>query len=237
MTRPYRKCPAVTAARQQRLREKWLPIAEGWAAQYRAGMTLQEIGALNGITRERVRQIMTKYLGLRQQDGGKHAQALARIERLAAKRDALYLAKKGCTFDQYKSIPRKATHAFSMQQKNAKQREIPWEFTLWQWWTLWQESGRWSQRGRGSGYVMCRKGDVGPYSVDNVFIATGRENSSDQTRKSSGLPTGVSMRRGKFIAHAHLSGKNRYLGSFSTALEAHVAYLRAVAGFQHTRFP
>lgn len=51
---------------------------------------------------------------------------------------------------------------------------------VWEWWTIWQMSGRWEERGRGHGYMMCRKGDVGPYALGNVVIATGDFNAAIQ---------------------------------------------------------
>jgi hypothetical protein len=53
---------------------------------------------------------------------------------------------------------------------------------------MWQDSGKWEQRGRKQGqYCMARKGDVGPYSPDNVDIITIRQNSIDANK---GRPTG-----------------------------------------------
>jgi len=60
------------------------------------------------------------------------------------------------------------------QKSHAQQRGIPWEFTFESWWDVWEKSGKWEQRGRESAeaYVMCRKGDTGPYSPENVRIET-----------------------------------------------------------------
>lgn len=62
-------------------------------------------------------------------------------------------------------------------RNNAKMRGIEWQFTFITWWAKWGESGKWNQRGMGADrYCMARFGDVGPYSPDNVRIATHREN-------------------------------------------------------------
>lgn len=150
---------------------------------YRDGQTLAQIGETFGITRERVRQIMTSHAGIRAKDGGKvFTAAKARAARKAAK-DRKSLAKWGCTYAEYLKIlkhPDKPTYAFWSQVKNAQKREIPFELSLADWWRIWQTSGHWDQRGRGAnGYQMCRLNDTGPYAVDNVYIATCTENMKD----------------------------------------------------------
>lgn len=171
-----------------------LPRSEVMASMYRAGKTLEQIGALYGLTRERVRQIISKYQGIAAQDGGQHVRAKARQERAAERKDAQYLAKYGCTFTDWQRMVRLGkemraagkgkyqapTYAFVTQRTNARVRGIDWNLTLLQWWTIWQESGKWDQRGRGHGYMMCRFGDVGPYEAGNVYIATGVHNGSVQ---------------------------------------------------------
>lgn len=121
--------------------------------------------------------------------------------------------------------------AFNSQRRNARKRKIGWHLTLLEWWTIWQQSGKWEERGRGSGYVMCRYGDLGPYALGNVFIGGARENTSEGTRKNKDLPMGVSFRtRGNWQAYEasiSIAGKKCRLGSFKTPTEAHAAYLMA----------
>jgi DNA-binding CsgD family transcriptional regulator len=151
------------------------------AALYTSGKTLQEIGNEFGITRERVRQLLTKFFGINREDGGQHRQAIAKRQRLEAKRNARSIKRWGCNWDDYVKIRnlKKPTRAFCAQRKTARDRGIDWQLSLWQWWSIWQQSGHWKDRGRGNGYCMCRKGDQGPYSVDNVYIATNAENMQD----------------------------------------------------------
>ncbi|MET4210497.1 sigma factor-like helix-turn-helix DNA-binding protein [Bradyrhizobium sp. LA2.1] len=201
------------------------------AALYKSGRTLQEIGDHYGITRERVRQLISRHCGISALDGGQHKVAIDRRAKFEAKRNTASLKHWGCNFDQYTKLRdmRKPTRAYAAQKQNAKKRGIAWEFNLWQWWSVWQQSGKWDQRGRGQGYMMCRNGDEGPYAIDNVFIATGCENSSDQKRKKSGLPTGVCKNkkyRG-YSAARSIQGKLIRLGSFPTPELAHAAYLAA----------
>ena len=203
------------------------------AALYRSGKTLREIGEQYGITRERVRQLITKFFGIRAPDGGKHKMSEEKRVKFEARRNAQSLKRWGCNFDQYVELRdlKKPTRGFAAQRQNAAKRGIGWEMSLWQWWSIWQQSGKWSQRGRGQGYVMCRIGDAGPYAVDNVFIATARENSSDQKRKKSGLPMGVrkNKRYAGYSAARHINGKLVRLGSHPTPELAHAAYLAAGA--------
>lgn len=201
------------------------------AALYQSGKTLQEIGVQYGISRERVRQIIKAHHNLRASDGGNHKRGKDRRVRFEAKRNDRSLTRWGCNWEQYASLRGKTTRAFHAQRQNAAQRGIGWELNLWQWWSIWQQSGKWSQRGRGQGYVMCRTGDIGPYALGNVFIATARENSSDQIRKKSGLPIGVrkNKRCAGYAAVRVIRGKKIRLGSHSTPELAHAAYLSAEA--------
>jgi hypothetical protein len=151
------------------------------ASLYTSGKTLKEIGQEFGVTRERVRQLLKTFFSLNAKDGGHHKNAAEKRLVFKAKRNARSLKKWGCSYDDYAKLRdlRKPTLVFGRQKNSARQRGIEWDLTLWQWWSIWQESGHWTNRGRGNGYCMCRKGDQGPYSVDNVYIATSVENIQD----------------------------------------------------------
>lgn len=215
-------------------------------ALYRDGYTLEQLGKLYGITRERVRQILAKYACVSGKDGGASISAVRRAEKLRTERNARCFKKFGCTYEQYLSLrhmarghtgvghgySRTPTGAYRCQRSNARHRRIDWNLTLWQWWTIWKESGHWEERGRGQGYVMCRVNDEGPYAVGNVFIATAIENcSSAPKKKKSNLPCGVQKRvRGgyvTYIAQRCIGGKLKRLGSFKTPELARAAYLAA----------
>jgi hypothetical protein len=232
--------------------DAWAPViaasrerAANMAALYADGRTLEEIGSQYGITRERVRQLIGKHFRMNGSDGGQKVRAeRLRAARKAAK-DQECMQKHGCTKDQWRELIaigeqmlaagrgryQTPLYAFRNQRNNAGNRGIGWELTAWQWWTIWQQSGKWEQRGRGRGYVMCRKGDTGPYALGNVFIDTGARNSSDGQRdkkKDPSLPIGVSRTKsGKYEALRHVDGKLRYLGRHDTPDLAYAAYLRA----------
>lgn len=84
----------------------------------------------------------------------------------------------GCSKEQYDFLkPIGAAAAFYHKKVNARIRGIEWKLTLPEWWKIWRDSGKWERRGRRSQeYVMCRRGDVGPYSSDNVYIETAQHN-------------------------------------------------------------
>lgn len=148
------------------------------ATAYRNGETLQQIGDRFGLCRERVRRIIAE-LGLTRRDGGHHARAKVKSAAKAADLEARTLQKWGCSRQQYLEIrsSTKTMNAFFSQRANADKRGVEWKLTFWQWYSAWQESGKWDQRGRGAhDYVMCRHGDVGPYSLENIYFATGAEN-------------------------------------------------------------
>jgi len=149
-----------------------------------------------------------------------------------AKIDAKTMAKKGCSFERYLELRRIGgmTRAYTIHRNNALLRGVPWEFTLASWWDVWQKSGKWEERGCGfDGYVMCRRGDVGPYSTENVYIARSIHNTSVRPSKISGLPRGVTHRGNRFIARRMIRGEKITIGRFDTAEEAGAAYVASVA--------
>lgn len=223
-------------ARKRRTTPRQSDRAQHFADMFKSGLTLQEIGDQYGLSRERVRQILAS-VGVTRAQGGEALRARRRREKRDAERDQRTLARYGCTWAQLKEIRAHegAPHrAYFYQRKNSRNRGIPFEMTLWEWWSIWKESGHWHERGRGQGYCMCRKNDEGPYSVDNVFIAPSRVNSSlAQRRRDPSLPMGVQeVQRAagtRYLASRMIQGQNYYLGTYRTPTEAAAAYEAAGA--------
>jgi hypothetical protein len=145
--------------------------------------------------------------------------------------------ERGCTHAQFLELyafdqglkaegvsrDRRPIRAYISHRNNARHRGVEWGFTLWSWWCVWRDSGHWNDRGPGYGYVMCRRGDVGPYAPHNVYIATAIQNSAEGSRPLGGLPIGVRVRRGRFaVKHRRV-----HLGTFDTVEEAVAAYTKA----------
>lgn len=157
--------------------------------RYKAGETLQSIGNTYHITRERVRQIMSKQ-GICGADGGAMIQALLNVEDNKIKRAATKERQEqrkrkqwGISIEEWKRIRKefgyKPFSAYQTQKKNSAKRNIEWAMPFNEWWRIWSESGKWGKRGRGYGYQMCRLGDTGGYSPENVYITKGDDNIRD----------------------------------------------------------
>lgn len=161
---------------------------EELARLYVSGLTLQKIGDKFGITRERVRQRINR-IGITRTDGGVHVRAAIRHSTKIAVLDRKHIEKFGCVYAKYRKILKsratyrgvKPTAAFISQRNNARIRGIEWRLTLAEWWAVWVSSGKWAKRGRygRDSYVMARKRDIGPYSVENVYITTVGGNVAD----------------------------------------------------------
>lgn len=94
--------------------------------------------------------------------------------------------------------------AFQAQRDNARRRGIPFLFDFQTWWSWWQVDGRWENRGLGKGkLVMARKGDVGPYSPENVYCSTHEDNIKEAT-PSSAEARMRSILEGRFKPGQHL---------------------------------
>lgn len=157
------------------------------AELYKEGKTLRQLGAIYGITGERVRQIMVK-LGVPSTSGGAAVRLNTGRENKLKQKDARSIKKYGIASSQMDTYRKSGmVVAYRYQKRNANNRSIPWELSFAQWIQIWEESGKISQRGRGSeGYCMCRNDDEGPYSIGNVFIQSGNGNGKDAIKNKGG---------------------------------------------------
>jgi len=169
--------------------------------QYMNGQTLDSIGKTFGVTRELVRQRMKACFGETRSDTGYMLRRYV-LPQYLAQRDAKYLRQRKREWKIYKvfgcheeivthinggrfslsnnSKSNSPAHAYQQQRYSAYYRGIRWEISFPEWWEVWKDSGKWSLRGRGHGYCMARYGDSGPYAVDNVYVCTSAQNTSDQ---------------------------------------------------------
>ena len=84
-------------------------------------------------------------------------------------------AKKKAYYQKYKLT---AKYKYTQARKGALRRGIEWLFTFETWCQVWSDSGHWSRRSP-TRYCMCRFGDEGPYSIENVYIAHASQNKRD----------------------------------------------------------
>jgi hypothetical protein len=68
--------------------------------------------------------------------------------------------------------------AYAEQRANALRREVPFLLSFSEWWHFWKD--HYPRRGaREQDFCMARKGDQGPYALDNVYLATTAQNRRD----------------------------------------------------------
>lgn len=230
------------------------PLNRQMADLYATGMTLAEIGAIFGVTRERVRQ-RVKSIGVTRSEGGSSLTSSIRKEEstvvLNQRREARCKKAFGCSFSALELIAgpdpvitkNVILRAYRFHKNNSCRRAVEFSMTLPEWWAVWQASGKWEKRGRNSGeYVMARNRDEGGYSVGNVRICTCNENIIESydfkpanTRKHGNHSALLGTGRGwTFCKDASMRpyqvmvGK-KVIGYFQTEQEARSAYLEGVA--------
>ena len=153
------------------------------AVLYMSGWTLQMIGDKFGITKERVRQIISN-IGITRIDGGAHTRTQKKRIAIQDSREDACQKHWGHSLLEHKHLLKMQGNpilAYRSQRKSAIRREICWDFKFSDWWCIWQKSGKWHLRGRAplTKYVMARFGDIGPYAKNNVCIQLGIENLMD----------------------------------------------------------
>jgi hypothetical protein len=73
-----------------------------------------------------------------------------------------------------------AKHRYHTCRAEALARNIEWQITYEEWYDWWLEQGydrEYPLPNTAHGPCMCRKGDTGPYHIDNIYMATRQVNS------------------------------------------------------------
>jgi hypothetical protein len=74
-------------------------------------------------------------------------------------------------------MTKEAKSKYYAHRSRARASNIDWNLTFDEWYNWWLSTGKWSQRGTGSNcYHMCRYNDTGPYSLDNIYCDTAKNN-------------------------------------------------------------
>jgi hypothetical protein len=199
---------------------------EKMVGMYRAGITLAKIGAHYGLTRERVRQILTNDAGISREEGGVTKRLRDKKFSANAKKSANFMLHKDVDLETYRVLQKNgATTAFGRQKQSAIDRGIEWRLSLGEWWSIWSNSNKWLKRGRNKGeYVMSRILNIGGYSVGNVHIQTCQENGRESTKrwlgKSKNYPRGIHLIYPAAKKPYLLKIAHAYYGYFETAEEA-----------------
>lgn len=80
---------------------------------------------------------------------------------------------------------------YKSHQRRAVRSNVPFLISFEDWLSVWKESGHFLERSP-TGYVMCRIGDCGPYSKENVYIAHASQNKRDAWFNNKvSTPTGI----------------------------------------------
>lgn len=154
---------------------------------YQQGVILEKIGQQFKITRERVRQLLSKH-GICAADGGQHKMAAINRDKKNRQKEARSQLRYGLPIEVVQQLRKDGViRAYLQQEQSSRRRGIAWKFDFATWFAIWQTSGKLHLRGQGVGkYVMSRLKDDGPYELGNVHIQLGTDNSREGFAKSIG---------------------------------------------------
>ena len=154
-------------------------------ADYLAGnFTMREIGMREGVSHERVRQILSDHAPAGYKEELKSRKEAAKAELLLAKdihREVAFVQMWGCDRERFAEILAvfpDARMRFKENKANAHAMKRPWKMTFCEWATCWIESGKVQLRGhkgiqgseRSSQFWMSPVDPAIGYAVGNVRI-------------------------------------------------------------------
>lgn len=169
------------------------------------GLTLEEIGAREGLTRERIRQLLFKKKVTAAQSGRKLSRCAAQEKNRVAQKHAAAFRKWGCSLEEANKVlgghldsgSNHIARSFLEHRQNARRKYAKWEISLPQYAAL--LDGRVHQIGRrGDLLVLVRKDKSKPYTADNVELVTLAESS----RRTDGLGTARAKQQQKMFQWA-----------------------------------
>lgn len=106
-----------------------------------------------------------------QREYRKTERGIARTKKYQSSDKAKKVAKRFRQSEGGKGHNKSPNGRYHTHKAGAKRRGVEWLFTFDTWWAIWEP--HWESRGQGSNDLqMCRYGDKGPYSPDNVRIDT-----------------------------------------------------------------
>lgn len=190
--------------------------AQAYAEKYKT-MTLAQIAAQEGITRERVRQVM-KILGISRKDGWRSKTTASRLADLSAakvrKSEKLCQERYGCDWNTYTAITglrlvygkshmfrgRNILGYYLESRINAEKLNIPWALTLPQFKEI--VGDRYHEIGRGKLH-FARKNKNGGFTPENSALIQHRENSRNTRQQASFEET---SKQDQAISRMHAAG-------------------------------
>lgn len=191
----------IVESKEERREARRLALIER-AVRYKKlyeSMTLTEIAVAEGITRERVRQIMA-LIGITRKDGWRYKLSLSKSAAAEARavrdRNERCLRIYGCSWSEYcatsgytryvgvQKYPHKGTgliYCYHQHRDNAHRLGIPWTISLPEFSVIIGDRIKYIGRGK---LHFARKDKTKPFTADNCELISNSENSSE-TRKQA----------------------------------------------------
>lgn len=188
-----------------------------WVERFKAGENMHQISLTSGVSRERVRQIISGEGINTKQDGGLALWGRRKQEALAAKREAHCMKSYGCDLATFKALtgmeqPERSgilIHKYWHHKNNAQRQGARWAISLPEYAQL--LNGRLHELSV-SGLHMARIDARGAFRIDNVRLLTASEHAKQTSGFSAArkrLTMLAEQRRAKAVALYEEEGLTR----------------------------